>query len=157
MNIDLKKLEINLNLHALQPQFLNLELHYIIAENENNFRFADWNEVPGKREQKFYCFLKEKELLIPAGNIVLKESYVITHQPIYPLIADCKDFLTVMKTVERSKVAKAIKRFSNDDLTSIKIDLQREFKQWKRTWLQARIYSIIFLLWMILKFPFLPP
>jgi len=46
MNIDLKELAINVNIHALQPDFLNLELHYIIAENENTFRFVDWNVLP---------------------------------------------------------------------------------------------------------------
>jgi len=128
MNIDLKQLEVNVNLHALQPDFLNLELHYVIAENENTFRFSDWNELPKENEEKFYCFLKEKEFKIPAGNVVLKESYVVTKEPIYPLIADVKDFISVFKTVQKNKVAKAIRRFSVEDLDTIKKDLQKEFK-----------------------------
>ena len=127
MNIYLKQLEINVNLHALQPGFLNLELHYIIAENENSFRFVDWDEKPHAGEQKFYCFLKEKELVIPAGNIMLKESYVVTSQPIYPLVSDCKDFLNVMAAVRENKMGKAIKNFSTEDLQKIENDLQKEF------------------------------
>ena len=57
MNIDTKQLEINVNLHSLQPGFLNAELHYIIAASENTFRFANRDEEPKKGEQKFYCFL----------------------------------------------------------------------------------------------------
>jgi len=128
MNIDLKQLEVNVNLHALQPDFLNLELHYVIAENENTFRFAGWSELPKENEQKLYCFLKEKEFKIPAGNIVLKESYVITKEPIYPLIANGKDFISVFKTVQKNKVAKGIRRFSSEDIETIKENLQKEFE-----------------------------
>ena len=49
MNIDIRQLEINVNLHSMQPGFLNYELHYIIASNENNFRFVSWNEEPQPR------------------------------------------------------------------------------------------------------------
>jgi len=127
MNIDLNQLAINVNLHAMQPDFLNLELHYIIAENENNFRFADWNDLPKKNEQKFYCFLRETEMFIPAGNIYLKESYVITQDPVYTLIAGYKDFISVLETVKQDRVAKAIRKFSNEELDVIKNDLQKEF------------------------------
>ena len=127
MKTDLKQLEINVNMHAVQPDFLNLELHYVIAENENQFRFADWKEIPNEEEEKFYCFLQDKELLIPAGNIALKESYVVTREPVYPQITTCKDFISAIDTVKKSKVAKAIRRFSNEDLAAIKHDLQQEF------------------------------
>jgi hypothetical protein len=128
MNLDVQQLTINVNLHALQADFRNLELHYIIAENENSFRFADWQETPTLDEQKFYCFLQEKELFIPAGNIALRESYVLTDQPIYPLIGDCKDFLSVIKAVKKNGVAKGIRRFTMEDLDTIKNDLLDEFK-----------------------------
>jgi hypothetical protein len=128
MNIDLKQLEINVNFHALQADFLNLELHYIIAENENTFRFVDWDKLPNANEQKFYCFLQQKEILIPGGNVALKESYVVTQEPIYPLISDCKDFVSVIETVQKNKVAKGIRRFSNEDLITIKNDLNDEFE-----------------------------
>src|SRR5581483_8440689 len=129
MNIDLKQLEINVNFHALQHDFLNLELHYIIAENENTFRFVEWDTLPNSNEEKFYCFLKEKEIFIPAGNVNLKESYVITREPIYPLIESCKDFISVFEAVEKNKVAKGIRRFSIEELESIKADLQKEFER----------------------------
>jgi hypothetical protein len=128
MNIDVKQLEINVNFHALQPDFLNLELHYIIAENENEFRFVEWDELPKQNEQKFYCFLKEKEIFIPAGNIGLKESYVLIQEPIYPLISNCKDFISAFETVHKNKIAKGIRQFSNEELEAIKEDLQKEFK-----------------------------
>jgi len=127
MNIEMKQLAINVNLHALQSSFLNLELHYVIAANENRFRFTDWKELPGKGEQKFFCFLQEKELFIPAGNIVLKESYVLSQQPIYPLIIDCKDLVTVMNIAKNQTVAKGIRQFSDEDFTAIQNDLQKEF------------------------------
>ena len=127
MNIDLEQLTINVNLHALQSSFLNLELHYIITGNENSFRFTGWKELPGKNEEKYFCFLQEKELFIPAGNIVLKESYIITQQPIYPLIVDCKDLVVVMGIAKSQSVAKGIRQFSDEDLTAIQNDLQKEF------------------------------
>jgi len=128
MNIDVQQLEINVNLHAIQPDFRNLELHYIIAENESNFRFADWQEQPNANEQKFYCFLQEKELFIPAGNIVLKESYRLNNEPVYPIIKDCKDFLQMINTVKTKGVGKAIRQFSMEDLETIKKDLEDEFE-----------------------------
>ena len=127
MNIDIKQLEINVNLHALQSSFLNLELHYIIAENANRFRFVSWQEMPGAKEQKFYCFLLERELLIPAGNILLKESYVVTNDALYVIVEDCKTMLSVIETVKEKTVAKAIRKFSDEDFDSIKNDLQKEF------------------------------
>jgi hypothetical protein len=127
MNIDLDKLTINVNLHAIEPTFLNLELHYVIAENENAFRFADWREAPNLNEEKFYCFLQEKELLIPAGNIILKESYVITRDPAYPSIKNCKELIAFIETVKNNKTAKAIRQFSNEDLAVMQKDLQKEF------------------------------
>src|SRR5437660_12809607 len=100
MNIDLKQLEINVNFHSLQPGFLNSELHYIIATDENTFQFADWNEAPQEHEQKFYCFLMEKEFFIPAGNITLKESYVLKEEPIYPLLSTHKDFISAIEAMK---------------------------------------------------------
>ena len=127
MNIDVQQLEINVNLHAIQPDFRNLELHYIIAETENNFRFAGWQEQPNANEQKFYCFLQEKELFIPAGNVVLKESYGLGTEPVYPIAKDCKDFLQIINTVRSNGVGKAIRQFSMEDLETIKKDLEDEF------------------------------
>ena len=126
--MNLQQLEINVNFHAMQPDFLNLELHYVIAEDENTFRFTDWNESPKMNEQKFYCFLKEKEIFIPGGNLTLKESYILSQEPLYPLIEDCKDFVSVFETVQKNKVAKGVRRFSNEELKTIKEDLQKEFK-----------------------------
>jgi hypothetical protein len=128
MNVNLEQLEINVNFHALQHDFLNLELHYIIAEDEKTFRFVKWNESPKANEQKFYCFLKEKEIFIPAGNVILKESYAVTQESIYPLISDCKDFIPVFETVQKNKVAKGVRRFTNEELETIKGDPQKEFE-----------------------------
>jgi hypothetical protein len=128
MIVDLRQLEVNVNFHVLQPDFFNLELHYIIAQNENVFRFADWNELPGANEERFYCFLKEKELFIPAGNVLLKESYVLTQQPLYPLITTSNDLVSLFETVQKSKVAKGIRRFSNEDLDTIKDQLRKQFE-----------------------------
>ena len=127
MNIDLQQLEVQVNLHAIQTDFKDLELHYVIAEDENTFRFAGRDELPNAKEKKFYCFLQEKRLLIPAGNVVLKESYVLTEKPIYPLISDCKDLMSIMSTVKTNKPAKAVRGFSAEQLELIKDDLKKEF------------------------------
>lgn len=129
MNLDVQQLELNVNLHALQPDFRNLELHYIIAENENIFRFTAWEEIPNSNEQKCYCFLQEKELFIPAGNVVLKESYTLSRVPIYPVITDCKDFLQLINTVKSKGVGKGIRQFSTESLETIKKDLEAEFEK----------------------------
>jgi hypothetical protein len=127
MNIDLKQLEINVNFHSLQAGFLNLELHYIIASNENIFRFARWNEVAQVNEQKFYCFLMEKELFIPAGNITLKESYVLKAEPIYPFVSNCEDFISAIETINQNSIAKYIRRFSDENIEAIKKGLYEKY------------------------------
>lgn len=120
MSIDIKQLEINVNLHCLQPNFINLELHYVVASSENAFRFVEWNEEPGSGEKKFYCFLTENELFIPAGNISLKESYVLTEEPAYPLLSNADDFATMIDKVPYEGVGKGIRKFANEDIDNIK-------------------------------------
>lgn len=127
MSIDIKQLEINVNLHALQPDFLNSELHYIIAQTENSFRFAAWNEEPGEHEEKFYGFLEEKELLIPAGNILLKQSYVLSKEPPFPLISNYLDFIAVIDTLSANIPSKRIRRFYNEDIDILKEGLEKKY------------------------------
>lgn len=127
MVIDIKQLEINVNLHCLQPNFINLELHYIIASSENSFRFVPWIEEPKGDEKKFYCFLTENELFIPAGNIHLKESYVLTEEPAYPLLSNAHDFAALIDKVPEQGVAKGIRRFSDSDIDSLKDDLCKKY------------------------------
>jgi hypothetical protein len=127
MHIDLKQLEINVNFHSLQPGFLNSELHYVIASDENTFRFSDWDEVPAANEQKFYCFLMEKELFMPAGNIILKESYVLKEEPIYPLLSNYKDFVSAIETIKQNRIAKYIRKFTGEDIDTIKNNLQEKY------------------------------
>lgn len=124
MNIDKRQLQINVNLYSLKPEFLNYELHYVIAENENTFRFAEWNEMPKENEQKFYFFLTEQQLHVPAGNITLEESYVLKEEPIYPCVSSYKDFISVIERVQTEGVAKAIKCFSNEDTDAIREQLE---------------------------------
>jgi|GEM_PF-3583251 len=127
MNIDKKQLEINVNLHSLQPGFLNYELHYVIASNENNFRFVNWNEDPKPGEQKFYCFLVEKEILIPAGNVRLKESYVLKEEPVYHLVSNFNDFIEAIETLPKTGVCKCIRRFFDEDINNIQIGLEERY------------------------------
>jgi hypothetical protein len=129
MTLDTKQLETNFNLHALQPNFLNLELHYIIAKSENDFRFAEWNEMPGENEKKFYCFLVDKELFIPAGNITLKESYLLEEEPIYPTASTTDDFIRTIEGLEKSGSAKCVRRFTSDDIERIKNELCNKYEQ----------------------------
>ncbi len=127
MNINVKQLEINVNLHSLQPDFLNYELHYIIASGENTFRFVNWDKEPKTGEQKFYCFLVEQELFIPAGNILLKESYVLKEEPIYPFVSNYIDFVSAIEAVQKTGVAKFIRRFSDNEIDTIKNGLEKKF------------------------------
>lgn len=128
MSIDIKQLEKNINLHSLQPTFLNLELHHVIALDENTFRFADWNETPGKNEQKFYCFLVDKELLIPAGNVALKKSYILKNEPAYPVLESYKDFVSIIKSLPKKSVAKCVRNFSAEDIDTIKKELGEKYE-----------------------------
>jgi len=127
MNLDTKQLELNFNLHALQPNFLNLELHYIIAKSENDFRFAEWNEPAGENEKKFYCFLVDKELFIPAGNITIKESYVLEEESIYPTASNASDFINTINTCPEKCSAKRVRRFTSDEIENIKEGLRAKF------------------------------
>jgi hypothetical protein len=127
MSIDLKKLEINVNLHSLQPNFLNSELHYVIASDENSFRFATWEEEPKWGEKKYYCFLTEQPLFIPSGNITLAESYTLIEEPVYPVVANCNDFIATVEAMKEKGVAKCIRQFSDKQLEEIKEELEKKY------------------------------
>lgn len=127
MNININLLKINVNLHTLQPDFANAELYYVIAQDENTFRFARWDEEPDGEEEKFYCFLTEQELLIPAGNILLKQSYILRQDPLYPLAANYMDFIAVIDKLPDNNPAKCIRRFYNEDVDVIKEGLQQKY------------------------------
>src|SRR5688572_960033 len=122
--MNIKQLEINVNLHCLKPDFLNYELHYVIASDENHYRFAAWDELPNSDEQKFYCFRMEKTLYIPAGNITLNPSYVLKEKPVYPLLTSFEDFVPVIESLGSSGVAKCIKRFTSESIDAIKNSLE---------------------------------
>lgn len=125
--MDRKQLEMNVNLHSLQPNFLNSELHYIIAKDETTFRFSKWNEKPAAYETKFYCYLTEQPLFIPAGNISLEESYVLNTEPVYPVISDCHDFIDAIEKVKKDGVSKSIRQFSDKDIADFKTDLEKKY------------------------------
>lgn len=127
MSIDKKQLEINVNLYSLEPNFLNYELHYVIAANENSFRFATWDEKPKAGEQKFYFFLTHRQLHIPAGNITLEESYVLAEEPVYECASSYKDFVSAIEKVQKDGVAKCIRCFSNNDTDTIKDQLEEKY------------------------------
>lgn len=128
INIDEKQLEVNFNLHSMQPGFLNLELHYIIAKSESTFQFATWDEEPKDDEQKYYCFLTGNELYIAAGDITLKESYALSTGPAYPLLSNYTDFIILINTVLRDHtLAKGIRRFYDDQIDEIQNNLCVQF------------------------------
>ena len=119
MNIDLQQLERNVNLHSLQPGFLNRELHYVIASDENNFRFAALEEQPGSNEQKFYCYLVDKPITIPAGNVILPKSYSLDSNPIYDVIERAEDFFFFIDCIGKNCPAKAIRGFDDGSIDNI--------------------------------------
>ena len=127
MSIDIDQLEINVNLHALRPEFLNSELHYVIAQNENSFRFATWHEEPEENEEKFYCFLTEQDFLIPAGNVLLKESYMLREDSVYPPVSNYMDFIESIETLEAGGAAKRIRRFYDEDIDKIREGLEEKY------------------------------
>jgi hypothetical protein len=125
MNIE--QLTINVNLHCLHPGFLNSELYYIIASSENVFRFAAWDELPAAGESKFYCLLQEKELHIPAGDVVLRESYVLSQHPPFPVLEKAEDFSPLIQSLQQQGVAKGIRCFEGDQVDIIRHHLEKEF------------------------------
>jgi hypothetical protein len=127
MNIDLTQLERNVNLHALQPGFLNRELHYVIAADENNFRFAAQEDQAKDNEQKFFCFLTDKQITIPAGNITLNECYVLTTKPPYEVVSNAADFFRFIDCIGEHCAAKAIRNFSEDSIESIYNGLKQRY------------------------------
>lgn len=124
---DLKQLEINFNLHSLQPGFVNSELYYILARDEKDFRFANWNDEPVYDEKKYYCFLSPKELFIPSGNITLQKSYVVREEPFYPSASNAEDFLSIIHSLKKDESKKAIRRFYDSEVDKICDRLQSEF------------------------------
>lgn len=127
MSIDKKQLEINVNLHTLQPNFLNYELYYVFAESENQFRFGTWDEQPKNGEQVFYFFLTQQPLHIPAGNINLDQSYVLREEPAFPCVSSVEDFIRSIEEVKKDGVTKCIKCFSNDAIDNIKTQLEEKY------------------------------
>jgi hypothetical protein len=128
MSIDKKQLEINVNLFALEPNFLNYELHYVIASDEKTFRFANWDDEPKSGEKKYYCFLTEEPLQIPAGDIKLEESYVLKEEPVYPVAATLDDFVTIIEQVKKDSTGKAVRQFTNDAIDIISEQLKQKYK-----------------------------
>src|SRR5438128_2532062 len=127
MDLDKKQLEINVNLFSLQPNFFNYELHYVVARNENNFRFVAWDEKPKEGEQKFYFFLSQQELFIPAGSITLSQSYVLSEEPLYPCVSTYHDFAQAIERVKNEGVGKFVKCFYDDNTEVIKKQLEDHF------------------------------
>jgi len=127
MHIDTNQLELNFNIHARQPNFLNSELHYIAAKNENDFKFVDWREEPCADEQKYYCFLVEKELFIPSRNITLKESYVLQNEPIYPIAANAEDFINTIESIPKMGSVKRIRNFTRGEIENIENSLSEKY------------------------------
>lgn len=124
---DLPQLVINVNLHALQPGFLNSELHYIIASGSNHFRFVPWDEEPAPGEEKFYCFLVEEPLNIPAGNVEVKESYQLVREPFYPIITNGVDVVQMIESMGAKGASKGIRHFHDDVLPDIQHALQEKY------------------------------
>jgi len=127
MSVDKKQLEINVNLYALEPDFLNYELHYVIAKNENSFRFANWDDKPESGEEKFYFFLTKQELHIPAGDITLQQSYALREDPVYQCVSSYEDFVTAIEKVKIDGVGKSIRCFSNVQIDIIKDKLINKY------------------------------
>jgi len=127
MDINIQQLQINVNLHSLQPNFLNRELHYVIASDENTFRFAELDEQPKENEQRFYCFLVDKPLIIPAGDIRLNRSYVLETKPVYPVLNNASDFTYFINCIEEDCTAKAVRNFSDEDVKTIHRELQQQY------------------------------
>jgi len=125
--MDQKQLEINVNLHTLTPNFLNYELHYVIAASDNSFRFAKWNEEPESNEEKFYFFLTQQPLFIPAGNITVQQSYVLSKAPIYPCVSTFEDFVASIEKVKNDGVAKSIRCFDEDLIEPFRNQLSEKF------------------------------
>jgi hypothetical protein len=127
MPIDKKQLEINVNLHAMQPNFLNYELHYVIADSETSFRFAKWNEKPGSGEEKFYFFLTQEQMYIPAGNITLNQSYALREEAIYQCVSSFDDFVVAIEKVKKDGVGKSIRCFDDEFIDVLKSELSGKY------------------------------
>lgn len=129
MHIDIKQLEINVNLHAFRTDFLNLELHYVLATSEQQFRFASFDEQPQENERRFYCFLVDKELHIPAGNMALKQSYVLQEEPAYAVVSKAEDFFPIIDCIEDNCASKAVRNFPDEAIEDIHRALEQKYGQ----------------------------
>ena len=135
---NLNQLEINVNLCALQAGFINQELHYIIAKDEQDFRFVSWDEEPhSPDENKYYCFLLQQALLIPAGNISLKESYILREKPFYPIVANVEDFARIIKSMGKGDSKKCIRRFFDKEIDELVNSLRAQFDEVEKHLIQS--------------------
>ena len=125
--MNLQQLEINVNLHSLQQNFRNRELHYVIASDENTFRFVELDEEPTANEQRFYCFLIDRPLTIPAGDIQLNRSYVLDTKPAYAVLNKSADFFPFINCIDDDCTAKAIRNFGDDAIKTIQQELQQQY------------------------------
>ena len=76
----------------------------------------------------------EQELFIPAGNIILKASYVLKEEPIYPLLSNYEDFISAIETIKQNGIAKYIRRFPDQDIDTIKNKLQEKYGRSRNTY-----------------------
>lgn len=126
MHIDINELQKNVNLFAKQPGFVNLELHYIIAKTNEDFRFATWDEEADDNEIKYYCFLSDHETT--GENAPFKESYVLSDDPIYPIVSNFHDFKKEIESISiEPGLDKGIRRFHDSQIEGLQNDLWEEF------------------------------
>ncbi len=119
MSINVPQLQINVNLHALQPGFKNSELYYVLATTENNFRFAGLSDAPSPAETRYYCFYTDTPLTIPAGNISLPKSYVLQTESPYTVVNTAEDIYPLIDCIESNDTCKAVRNFPDHEIDGI--------------------------------------
>lgn len=127
MHIDKDALEKIVNLHTLQPGFLNSELHYVLAKSPLDFKFTNWKTTVDDDAKLYYCFLTDQPLHISAGDITVDESYTLSEDPIYPIIASFEDFCILLDDVRAGAVVKGIRQFEDETLEQMRTLLSHKY------------------------------
>jgi hypothetical protein len=122
-----KKIQDEFNKLSLAPNFNRSELHHIVAYDNNDFDFVDWDYVIKPGEKKFLCVLVDKEYKIDGFDHVWDKSYELTETNIYRPISNYTNLINAIIDQGNDELRKYAREFSNDDAISIIDELKSKF------------------------------
>jgi hypothetical protein len=122
-----EKIQDEFNKLSLAPNFNRSELHHIVAYDNDDFDFVDWDYVTKPDEKKYLCVLVDKEYKIDGVDLVLKKSYELLETNIYEPISNSADLINAITSLGTKELSKYAREFSNDKFIFILDEIKIKF------------------------------